>query len=73
MKIVEKPCSEDAYPKAKYQCVSRPGSCRFEWCCGPLCACVLKKPAGTEQEKQDVRVARRRQARWRWRRKNKGR
>ena len=52
-------------PTSLYQCVSAPGSCKFEWNCGPTCSCVLKKPAGTEQEKADVAEAERRQEVWR--------
>lgn len=58
-------------PVARYQCVSRPGSCKFEWCCSRMCACVVRKPAGTEQEKIDERIARRSQAQWRYRTKKK--
>lgn len=63
----------DKWPTSIYQCVSKPGQCKFEWNCGPLCACALKRSekAGTEQEKQDIRVAHARQARWRWRMKKK--
>lgn len=63
----------DKSPVSIYQCVSRPGQCKFEWCCGPLCACGLEKRGGTgtEQEKKDIRIARARQARWRWRMKKK--
>jgi len=53
------------FPESRYQCVSRPGTCKFEWCCGPLCACVLRTPAGTEEERRDVKRARDRQYRWR--------
>lgn len=55
----------DGRPTSRYQCVSRPGACKFEWCCGPECACVLKTPAGTEQEKADEKTARKMQAKWR--------
>jgi len=51
-------------PTDKYQCVSRPGECKFEWCCSPLCACVIKIQARTAQEKRDTKVARNRQYRW---------
>lgn len=63
----------DKWPKSIYQCVSKPGQCKFEWTCSPLCACLLEKRggAGTEQEKKDIRIARARQARWRWRMKKK--
>jgi hypothetical protein len=63
----------DKWPKSIYQCVSKPGQCKFEWCCSPLCACSLKEgqKAGTEQEKKDIKVAHARQARWRWRMKQK--
>lgn len=53
-------------PTEKYQCVSRPGSCKFEWNCGPLCAChVTGAGAKTEQAKLDTAEADSRQARWR--------
>lgn len=52
-------------PTAPYQCVSRPGRCKFEWNCGPLCACVVSRPPETEEERADVRKAARMQARWR--------
>lgn len=57
-------------PTAAYQCVSRPGQCKFEWQCGPLCPCVLPHEAGrkysTAQEQGDVAEAERRQAIWRY-------
>lgn len=55
-------------PASLYQCISKPGSCKFEWTCGPLCACVLSRRGGgtgTEQEKRDVKNAQNRQYRWR--------
>lgn len=55
------------FPAGLYQCVSRPGNCKFEWCCGPLCACVIHGEPRTEQEKKDVKAARIRQANMRYR------
>ena len=52
-------------PDSKYQCVSRPGACKFEWCCGPECACGFKGKSGTKQERKDIAEAERRQYRWR--------
>jgi hypothetical protein len=64
----------DKAPTSQYQCVSRPGQCKFEWNCGPLCACTIpEQPPRTEQEKHDVQVARHRQACWQWREKKAGR
>jgi hypothetical protein len=54
-------------PTSQYQCVSRPGNCKFEWCCGPLCACSINGKPRTEQEKKDVKAARIRQANMRYR------
>lgn len=51
-------------PLERYQCVSRPGSCKFEWNCGPLCACHAPK-TGSEQCVKDMAEAERRQVRWR--------
>jgi len=52
-------------PITKYQCVSKPGACKFEWCCGPLCACNVAGPPKTGVGKRDTAEAERRQARWR--------
>ena len=42
--------------------MSRPGECKFEWNCGPLCACHV--PSSTKS-KADEAEAERRQERWR--------
>jgi hypothetical protein len=52
-------------PTEKYQCVSRPGECKFEWCCGPCCACNIPGEPKTEQARRDTAEAERRQHRWR--------
>lgn len=52
-------------PTSKYQCVSRQGKCKFEWCCGPLCACAVAGEPKTRRAKHDTAEAERRQARWR--------
>ena len=51
-------------PSTRYQCVSQPGTCKFEWCCGPLCACNIHT-ATTEQGRKDTAEAERRQEQWR--------
>ena len=51
-------------PTARYQCISRPGECKFEWNCGALCACWAKE-SGTEQEKNDMKESERRLKIWR--------
>ena len=74
MSLSERPEPRDLHPKWMYQCVSKPGFCKFEWCCGPLCACVIGAPKGglnEKREKRDIKVARARQARWRYRTKKK--
>ena len=54
------------FPTEKYQCVSRPGSCKFEWNCGPLCACPVVGPgAKTKQAQLNIAEAESRQSRWR--------
>jgi len=49
-------------PTSKYQCVSRPGKCKFEWTCGPCCACHVPS---SPKSKANEAEAERRQARWR--------
>ena len=51
-------------PTERYQCVSRPRECKFEWNCGPLCACHVHGEL-SPQAKRDEAEAERRQAEWR--------
>ncbi len=55
----------DLFPKTMYQCVSKPGWCKFEWNCGPLCACVIHEPKGGAQEAKDIKEAERLTRKWR--------
>lgn len=55
----------DQRPQSMYQCVSRPGNCKFEWCCGPECSCVIHTPTGGDKEKRDIKQAKKLQAAWR--------
>jgi hypothetical protein len=71
--LLKRRTSGNGGPKWEYQCVSRPVHCKFEWCCGPECACVFRDKAGTEQERKDVRVARKMQEAWRRRRRRRPR
>jgi hypothetical protein len=57
--------ADDGSPTEKYQCVSRPGECKFEWNCGPLSSCCVKGKPKTKQAKLDTAEAGRRQERWR--------
>jgi len=53
------------FPLHRYQCVSMPGRCKFEWCCGPECSCRIINPKGGMQERIDTKAALTIQDKWR--------
>lgn len=48
----------DQLPRHVYDC----GHCKYAWCCGPLCACVINLPKAPPARMRHVREM---QARWR--------